>query len=210
MAWWLLREPANVHTVLAVTVGLVAFFLFGFRGAAVHDPDWYVFLAAGALAICAFILPGVSGSFLLLAIGMYQHVLGAVNDLDPASLLPFALGAAAGLGMFSRLLEWLLDRYHDLVVAAMIGLMIGSFRILWPWPSGLGDGERVRCHDTREAGSPMSSSRSCWLSPPRPSWSASPPGPSDQRSETGRRPGSRSPTDQTENLTSMTSPSCTR
>ena len=139
VAWWLLREPSMVHAVVAVTFGLVAFFLFGFRGAGVHDPDWYVFLAAGALAICAFILPGVSGSFLLLAIGMYQHVLGAVNALDPASLLPFALGAAAGLGLFSRLLEWLLDRYHNLVVAAMIGLMIGSFRILWPWPSGLGD-----------------------------------------------------------------------
>jgi len=139
VAWWLLREPAVAHAIAAGAVGAVSFVLFGFRGAAVHDPDWYVFVGAGALAICAFILPGVSGSFLLLAIGMYQHVLGAISDLVPGSLLPFALGAATGLGLFARLLEWLLDRYHDLVVAAMIGLMIGSFRILWPWPAGLGD-----------------------------------------------------------------------
>ena len=139
VAWWLLREPSVGHAIVAITIGLLAFFLFGFDGAAIHDPAWYVFVAAGAFGICAFILPGVSGSFLLLAIGMYQPVLGAINDRAATSLLAFALGAAGGLGLFSRLLQWLLDRYHDLVVAAMIGLMIGSFRILWPWPAGLGD-----------------------------------------------------------------------
>ena len=138
VAWWLIPTPGMVHAAVAGILGTAAFALFGLRGAAVIDPDWYVFTAAGALAICAFILPGVSGSFLLLAIGMYQHVLGALTDLRAATLVSFALGAAAGLAVFSRLLEWLLGRYHDLVVAAMIGLMIGSFRILWPWPSGLG------------------------------------------------------------------------
>lgn len=139
VAWKLLRNPGTVHAAIAGVVGLAAFALFGFRSGGVHNPDWYVFVAAGALGICAFILPGVSGSFLLLAIGMYQHVLGAVNDRNLTLLLAFALGAGVGLGLFSRLLEWLLDRYHDLVVAVMIGLMIGSFRILWPWPAGLGN-----------------------------------------------------------------------
>lgn len=139
VAWWLIRTPRMVHAATAAIVGAGAFVLFGLRGAAVHDPRWYVFAFAGALAICAFILPGVSGSFLLLAIGMYQHALGAVTDLQVGPLLSLAAGAAAGLGGFSRLLEWLLERWHDLVVAAMIGLMIGSFRILWPWPSGLGE-----------------------------------------------------------------------
>ena len=139
VAWGLVRTPGTVHAVIAGVVGLVAFFLFGFRTSAVNDPDWYVFVGAGALGVCAFILPGVSGSFLLLAVGMYQHVLGAINDFRLASLMSFALGLLAGLGLFSRFLEWLLDRYHDVVVAAMIGLMLGSFRILWPWPSGLGD-----------------------------------------------------------------------
>ena len=143
VAWWQIRTPGVVHGAMAAIVGAAAFVLFGLRGAAVHDPGWYVFAAAGALAICAFILPGVSGSFLLLAIGMYQHALGAVTDLRIGALLSLAAGAAAGLGLFSRLLEWLLERYHDLVVATMIGLMAGSFRILWPWPNGLGDEDGI-------------------------------------------------------------------
>ena len=143
VAWWQIRIPGVVHAAMATIVGAAAFVLFGLRGVAVHDPGWYVFAASGALAICAFILPGVSGSFLLLAIGMYQHALGAVTDLRIGALLSLAAGAAAGLGLFSRLLEWLLERYHDLVVATMIGLMVGSFRILWPWPNGLGDEDGI-------------------------------------------------------------------
>ena len=139
LAWRLIRKPAVAHAAAVATLGAAAFVLFGLRGAAVDDPAWYVFAGAGALAICAFILPGVSGSFLLLAIGMYQQVLGTVTDLRIGALLSFAAGAAVGLGVFSRFLEWLLGRYHDVVVAAMIGLMVGSFRILWPWPNGLGD-----------------------------------------------------------------------
>ncbi|MXY77513.1 MAG: DUF368 domain-containing protein, partial [Acidimicrobiia bacterium] len=119
----------------------VVFFLLesGLRSWVGYVRGCYVLVGAGALAICAFILPGVSGSFMLLAIGMYQHVLAIVNDARLGHLAAFALGAAVGLGLFSRFLHRLLDRYHDLVVGAMIGLMLGSFRLLWPWPAGLGD-----------------------------------------------------------------------
>ncbi len=143
VAWRLLKEPANIHFAISATVGVAAFILFGLGGASVPDPHWYLFMGAGAVAICAFILPGVSGSFLLLTVGMYQHVIGALNDRDTTMLLAFALGAATGLALFSRLLERLLASYHDLVVSTMIGLMIGSFRILWPWPAGLGDANGV-------------------------------------------------------------------
>ena len=139
VAWRIIREPGVVHGVVAGLVGIVSFVLFGLRSSVIADPGWYVFVGAGALAICAFILPGVSGSFMLLAIGMYQHVLAIVNDARLGHLAAFAIGAAVGLGLFSRVLHRLLDRHHDLVVAAMIGLMLGSFRILWPWPAGLGD-----------------------------------------------------------------------
>lgn len=135
----IIRKPGALHGVVAGIVGIGSFILFGLRSSVITDPGWYVFVGAGALAICAFILPGVSGSFLLLAIGMYQHVLATVNDARLIQLAGFALGAAVGLGFFSRFLHWLLDRYHDVVVATMIGLMLGSFRILWPWPAGLGD-----------------------------------------------------------------------
>ena len=139
VAWRIVREPGVRHGVVAGLVGIGSFVLFGLRSSVVADPGWYVFVGAGALAICAFILPGVSGSFMLLAIGMYQHVLGIINDARLAHLAAFAIGAAVGLGLFSRFLNRLLARHHDLVVAAMIGLMLGSFRILWPWPAGLGD-----------------------------------------------------------------------
>lgn len=95
-----------------------------------------IFFAVGSIAICAMILPGISGSFLLVMMGMYTEVLGAVNDRDIVSLLAFGAGAVAGLALFSTLLGWMLDRYHAWVLAAMIGLMVGSLRVLWPWPGG--------------------------------------------------------------------------
>ncbi len=101
----------------------------------------WAFFGAGAVAICAFILPGVSGSFLLLSLGMYQAVLAAVNDREVTVILVFALGAAISLAVFSRILERLLERHHDAVTAVLVGLMIGSMRILWPWPNGLGDAD---------------------------------------------------------------------
>jgi putative membrane protein len=84
------------------------------------------------------ILPGISGSFILVMLGMYPEVLGAVNDRDLLTLGVFALGCVTGLALFSTLLNWLLEHYHAWVIAAMIGLMIGSTRVLWPWPNGTG------------------------------------------------------------------------
>lgn len=139
IAWRLLQNPSASHAAIAGVVGVSAFFAFGLQSATSANPSTAVFFFAGMLAICAFILPGVSGSFLLLSIGMYQAVLGAVNDRDMAIVLVFGAGAVLGLGIFSRVLERLLDRYHDTVVAVLIGLMLGSVRILWPWPNGLGN-----------------------------------------------------------------------
>jgi putative membrane protein len=124
-------------------VGAATFALFGLQGAATLDPALWAYFAAGAVAICAFILPGVSGSFLLLSLGMYQAVLGAVSDRELPVILVFGLGATISLAFFSRLLERLLERHHDTVTAALVGLMLGSVRILWPWPNGLGDADGV-------------------------------------------------------------------
>ncbi len=97
---------------------------------------WWVFFLSGALAICAMILPGISGSFILVLIGMYTEVLGAVNDRDLVALGATAAGCVVGLALFSSLLTWALEHHHDLVIAAMVGLMLGSLRVLWPWPGG--------------------------------------------------------------------------
>jgi putative membrane protein len=96
-----------------------------------------VFFLAGAVAICAMILPGVSGSFLLVLMGMYASVLGAVTDRDLAVLGVFVLGCVVGLGLFSQLLHWALEKHYDSVMAVLVGLMIGSIRVLWPWPDGV-------------------------------------------------------------------------
>ena len=78
-------------------------------------------------------------------IGMSAEVLGAVNDRDLASLGAFALGCVVGLALFSSFLNWALEHHHDLVMSAMVGLMAGSLRVLWPWPGGT---------DTTELGAP--------------------------------------------------------
>ena len=92
---------------------------------------------AGAIAICAMILPGISGSFLLLLMGLYALVLGAVKSLDLAVLAVFAAGCLVGILSFSRLLSWLLSRYRDLTLAFLTGLMLGSLNKVWPWKQTL-------------------------------------------------------------------------
>jgi putative membrane protein len=129
---------------LMAGVGLTMFLALGLRSDTVVADDAaevvtrsaLVFFVVGAIAICAMILPGISGSFLLVMMGMYTEVLGAVNDRRFVPLIVFMLGAVTGLALFSTLLNWLLQQYHNLVVAAMIGLMLGSTRVLWPWPGG--------------------------------------------------------------------------
>ena len=92
----------------------------------------YVFFS-GALAICAMILPGISGSFILLLLGMYKPVLDAIHDRNLGLLIVLALGAVTGLLSFSRLLKWLFDNYANLTLAMLTGFIIGSLNKIWPW-----------------------------------------------------------------------------
>ena len=134
----LIDRPTAVHYWLTAAVGAVVFGLLGFQSGPVNDPEPLVLVGAGALAVCAMILPGISGSFILLMIGMYSAVIGAVSDRDLADIILVAAGAVVGILLFSSVLGWVMDRHADLVTAAMIGLMIGSLRVLWPWPNGVG------------------------------------------------------------------------
>ena len=138
VAWGLLSERSFNQLAVMLAVGVATFVLLGFQSGPAASPPLLAFLGAGAIAICAMILPGISGSFLLLMMGMYAAVLGAVHDRDVASLAVFAVGAVIGLALFSTALNWLLDHHHDTLLAALIGLMIGSLRVLWPWPNGVG------------------------------------------------------------------------
>ncbi len=138
IAWRLLRSPHSRHVVIAVVVGAILFWLLGLgEEATIQDPGMVAFLGAGALAICAMILPGISGSLILLLVGMYPAVLAAVNDRDYAAVGMFVVGAIVGLALFSQVLYWALRNHHDVVLAGLIGLMAGSLRVLWPWPGGV-------------------------------------------------------------------------
>ena len=92
----------------------------------------YVFLS-GALAICAMILPGISGSFILLLLGMYKPVLDAIHDKNVVLLLILISGAIVGLLSFSRILKWLFDHYANLTLAVLTGFILGSLNKIWPW-----------------------------------------------------------------------------
>jgi putative membrane protein len=130
-------DERSVRTLLvAVAAAVVTFVVLGLRSGRFEDPSLIVLFGGGALAICAMILPGISGSFILLMLGLYETVLGAVNDRDLAAIAAFGVGAVIGLGVFSTLLNWLLANHRDTVLAALIGLMAGSLRVLWPWPAG--------------------------------------------------------------------------
>ena len=95
------------------------------------------FFLSGAIAISAMILPGISGSFLLLIMGKYEQILTAVTEFDIVTLGIFMAGAVVGLALFSRLLSWLFKNYHDVMIAALTGLMLGSLRKIWPWKETL-------------------------------------------------------------------------
>ncbi|CAN5719333.1 DUF368 domain-containing protein [soil metagenome] len=136
LAWRMLDRPDLTNVLVLVGVAIVAFFVLGVGSGARDSAPLPLVLGAGALAICAMILPGVSGSFLLLTIGMYELVLDAVKDRDLVFIGVFALGCVLGLALFSSALSWALEHHRDLVLAALTGLMLGSLRVLWPWPAG--------------------------------------------------------------------------
>ncbi len=144
VAWRLIPKVNVGELAMMFVVAAALFLVLGLRAETEVADDaleivtkpWWVFFLAGALAICAMILPGISGSFILVMIGMYTEVLGAVNDRELLPLVATAIGCVIGLAVFSSLLNWLLEHHHDLMISAMIGLMLGSLRVLWPWPGG--------------------------------------------------------------------------
>lgn len=115
-----------------IVAAISAYILVGF--VPVETPDnLFMFFLAGAIAICAMILPGISGSFILLLMGKYQQILTAVTQKDALILGVFMAGCAVGIAFFSRILSWLFKTHHDISVAILAGFMLGSVRKIWPW-----------------------------------------------------------------------------
>lgn len=123
----------NAAAWIALVIGaVVAFIIVNLLPVdAPHDP-LSLFLS-GAVAICAMILPGISGSFILLILGQYDYILDAVSERNITPLIFVAAGCAVGILLFARVLSWMLKHYYTVTVAALIGFMVGSLWKIWPW-----------------------------------------------------------------------------
>lgn len=141
--WGMARETPGGRTwllgLLLVAGAVLAFVLSGLPGGTIDEPSYLLVFVAAAVAICALVLPGVSGSFLLIAMGLYAPTLGAVEDRNLAYLAVFAAGAFVGIALFVKVLDRLLEDFRKPTLIVMVGLMLGSLRALWPWQTEDGD-----------------------------------------------------------------------
>lgn len=142
------KWDAGVIASLMIGTG-IAFYISTIQTVANVDAQWYIFLS-GAIAICAMILPGISGSFILVLLGSYEVVLGAIKDREVGVLVLFAAGCVVGLMAFSRVLKVLFARFKEITVALLTGFMIGSLYKVWPWKNEIGETPLVIHSDGKE------------------------------------------------------------
>lgn len=150
---WLVSKSVskwNMGTIVSLVIGIViAFFISSAQTVAAGASGWYIFLS-GAIAICAMILPGISGSFILVLMGSYHIVLNALHDKDLALIGLFASGCLVGILSFARLLKFLFSKFKEITVALLTGFMIGSLYKVWPWKVNVGSAPVVVHSDGRE------------------------------------------------------------
>jgi putative membrane protein len=127
----------NATTWVSLIAGtLIAFVITEITPAETTNAWWFIFLS-GAIAICAMILPGISGSFILLLLGKYTYIIGAVGELKIGVLIIFLAGAVVGIVSFSNVLAFLLKKYHNQTIALLAGFMVGSLNKVWPWKNNI-------------------------------------------------------------------------
>lgn len=123
----------NLSALVGLIVGaLLAYYVTTLPSMGENDSPFFLFFA-GALAICAMILPGISGSFILVVLGAYKTLSDALHDFDLKKIAVFAIGAVIGLLSFSRVLKWLFKKHHNLTLALLTGFILGSLNKIWPW-----------------------------------------------------------------------------
>jgi len=123
----------HLGTILLLILGGVLAYYITTLTPQTAEISYPYILFSGALAICAMILPGISGSYILLLLGVYRPVLDAIHEKDLKIIGTLMLGAVVGILSFSRLLKWLFDHYKDLTLATLTGFIIGSLNKIWPW-----------------------------------------------------------------------------
>lgn len=123
----------NWKSILSFIIGaIIAYYITVATPAETPTNLFFIFLC-GAIAICAMILPGLSGSFILVLLGKYFYIMEAVKTLNILVMLVFICGAAIGITSFSRVLSYALRRFHDTTIAVLAGFMLGSLNKVWPW-----------------------------------------------------------------------------
>ena len=135
----MIRQVDRWHagTIAMLLVGMVIAYAVGVLSPTSLEPEPLTLFFAGAIAICAMILPGISGSFILLMMGLYGPVIDAVKNLDLVVLVIFGSGCVGGLLSFSHVLSWLLKKHRDLALSLLTGLMLGALGKVWPWKETL-------------------------------------------------------------------------
>jgi len=132
----------NGHLFGWVAVGaLLTYLIVGFSSTQATNHSPLALFLTGAVAFCAMILPGISGSLIMLILGQYEHVIDSVSTREVGTLVFLGLGGVVGLAFFARLLSWLLKHHHAAMLAFLIGMMLGSLRKLWPWQTVAGPEE---------------------------------------------------------------------
>lgn len=133
--WHLAKQITPVRWPLLLWFGLGALvaLLISIARPTELPGHWWVMMLGGSVAICAMILPGISGSFILLLLGLYTVFIQALSDINLVLLLSFAVGAGCGLLLFARFLSWLLASFYQATLAVLTGFLLGSLNVIWPW-----------------------------------------------------------------------------
>ncbi len=127
----------NLLSAISIIAGITAAYFITVISPAETPTDWWFIMLCGAIAICAMILPGISGSFILLLMGKYLYILSALSNFEIFTIALFMVGAMVGLVSFSHILSWLLKNFHTATVSLLTGFMIGSLNKVWPWKQTL-------------------------------------------------------------------------
>lgn len=150
---WLVAKSVkkwSFTTIISLVIGIaVAFWISSIQTTTSVDAKWYIVLS-GAIAICAMILPGISGSFILVLLGSYHIVYGAIAERDWMIIGLFAIGCLVGLLSFARILKFLFSRFREITITLLTGFMIGSLYKVWPWKVKIGEAPLVVHSDGRE------------------------------------------------------------
>ncbi|WP_405296192.1 DUF368 domain-containing protein [Algibacter sp. Ld11] len=149
----------NLAVIISLIIGaFIAYYITTLPASSNNENPWFLFIA-GAIAICAMILPGISGAFILIILGAYKALSDAFHDFDIKKILIFATGALVGLLSFSHLLKWLFKHYHNITLAVLTGFIFGSLNKVWPWKKTLTwhtNSEGIKSAVLQESVSPFS------------------------------------------------------